>query len=191
MRTRTPLFHYFVTRTEIRRGSPGQMAELSLEDAKSAMEDFGICLNSLHDKPMDEKGIAEPPSPAARSDAQDRRLPPISIFPPVYQIVLLGDYNRVQEWKKALLTGKPILAAVDLPASYGRMMRRAETEGGRLGPCHAVAILGYRDSEQAFIVQDSRGPDWFIGGQWWMPYSFAESGFVYRAYAFDFRGRRS
>jgi C1A family cysteine protease len=99
----------------------------------------------------------------------------------------LADQNRVQEWKKALLTGKPIVAGIDLPAAYEKAMVRASTDGGRLGPSHAVAILGYRDSEHAFIVQDSRGPDWFLGGQWWMPYAFAESGFVYRAYSFNFK----
>ena len=103
------------------------------------------------------------------------------------RIELLQDQNREREWKVVLLTGKPIVAGIDLPAGYNRLMRRASTTEGRLGPSHAVAILGYDDAEQAFIVQDSRGLDWFIGGQWWMPYSFAESGFVYRAYSFRFR----
>src|ERR1700732_5276107 len=31
----SPLFHYFVTRTQVMGGSPGQMADLSLEDANS------------------------------------------------------------------------------------------------------------------------------------------------------------
>jgi hypothetical protein len=183
----SPLFHYFVTRTQVMKASPVQTASLSLEDAKSSMEDIGICLNRLHEKTMDPQGIAEAPSPAARSDALTRRLPPTSIFPPTSRIVLLGDQNRVQEWKMALLTGKPIIAGIDLPANYSKTMSRATTEAGRLGPSHAVVILGYRDSKQAFIVQDSRGTDWFLGGQWWMPYSFAQSGFVYRAYSFNFR----
>jgi hypothetical protein len=185
--TLSPLFHYFVTRTQIVGGSPGQMADLTLEDANSALQDLGICLNRYHDHAMSGDGIAAAPSTAARADALTRSLPPVSILPPVYRIELLGDQNRVQEWKKALLTGRPIVAAIDLPAAYGKTMVRAATDGGRLGPSHAVAILGYRDSEQAFIVQDSRGPDWFLGGQWWMPYGFAESGFVYRAYSFNFR----
>lgn len=182
----SPLFHYFVTRTQVMGGAPAQMISLSLEDANSAMQDSGICLNRLHDRAMNADGIAGAPSPTARSDALTRRLRPISTLPPVRRITLLGDQNRVQEWKMALLTGKPILAGIDLPAAYGKSMKRASTEGGRLGPSHAVAILGYRDSEQAFVVQDSRGPEWFSGGQWWMPYAFAQSGFVYRAYSFKF-----
>jgi len=185
--TLSPLFHYFVTRTQVMRASPQQTANVSLEDAKSAMEDIGICLNRLHEKKMDPQGIAEAPSPAAQSDGLTRRLPRTSTFPPAHRIVLLGDQNREQEWKMALLTGKPILAGIDLPANYDKPMRRATTELGRLGPSHAVVILGYNDSEHAFIVQDSRGKDWFIGGQWWMPYSFAQSGFVYQAYSFNFR----
>lgn len=183
----SPLFHYFVTRTPVMGGSPLQNVDLTLEDANSAVETIGISLNSLHDKTMDLAGMAAAPSQAARSDALSRRLPPISILPPASRIVLLGDQNREQEWKMALLTGKPIIAGIDLPAGYSKAMTRATTADGRLGPSHAVAILGYRDREQAFIVQDSRGPDWFLGGQWWMPYSFAESSFVFKAYSLNFK----
>jgi hypothetical protein len=182
-----PLFHYFVTRVDVRGGSPSQLSNLTLEDANSAMEAIGMCLGTLHDVSMEPEGVAAAPSGAARTDALDRRLAPLSVFPPSSRIELLGDRNRVLEWKKSLLTGKPIVAGIDLPAGYGRTMTSASVDLGRLGPSHAVAVLGYRDSEQAFIVQDSRGPDWFVGGQWWMPYSFAESGFVYRAYSFNFR----
>jgi hypothetical protein len=182
----SPLFHYFVTRTQIMGGSASQNIDLTLEDANSALETIGISLNRLHDQTMDPAGLAAGPSPDAHSDALFRRLPAISVLPPTSRIVLLGDPNRTQEWKKALLTGKPIVAGIDLPAGYSKTMTRATTADGRLGPSHAVVILGYRDSEQAFIVQDSRGPDWFLGGQWWMPFSFAESAFVFKAYSFNF-----
>lgn len=182
-----PLFHYFVARTQLMGVSPTQTADITLETANEAMARFGICLDRLHNQPMNGQGVAEEPSSAARADALGRRLPPISVFPPVSRIELLSDRNRAIDWKRALLTGKPIIAGIDLPSDYSKSMRRASADGGRLGPSHAVAILGYRDSEQAFIVQDSRGPEWFIGGQWWMPYAFAESGFVYRAYSLHFR----
>lgn len=181
-----PLFHYFVTRVDVMDATPAQNGDLTLEDAKSAVENAGICLNRLHDQPMDLAGIAAAPSRDARGDALSRRLPAVSTFPPVSRIVLLADQNRTQEWKRALLTGKPIVAGIDLPAEYSKNMTRATTANGRLGPSHAVVILGYRDSEQAFIVQDSRGDSWFIGGQWWMPYAFAESSFVFKAYSFHF-----
>lgn len=182
-----PLFHYFVTRTEVMRVSSSQAVDLELIDAAASMERFGICLDNLHHPPMNLDGMAVEPVPAARADASRRSLPPLSVFPPVSRIELLSDQCRELEWKRALLTGKPIVAGIDLPANYSRSMSRASAQSGRLGPSHAVLIIGYRDSERAFIVHDSRGPRWFLGGQWWMPYSFAESGFVFQAYSFRFR----
>lgn len=179
----SPLFHYFVTRTEKMGAGREQAINLTLEQGQSALEDIGICPHDLHPVTMDSSGLSAPPSDKARSDAAERRLAPISVFPPVSRIELLDDFQRLLEWKRALLTGKPIVAGIDLPVGYGREMKRAPWPAVRLGPSHAVAILGYRDSEQAFVVQDSRGPEWFQGGQWLMPYAFAQSGFVYKAYA--------
>jgi hypothetical protein len=182
----SPLFHYFVSRVDLMRLLPTQTPELTLEQAGSALESIGISLFSLHDQAMDAPGVSAPPSPDARADAVRRRLEPPSTFPPVSRMELLSDYSREQSWKTALLTGSPILAGIDLPTDYDPKMRKASSTAGRLGRSHAVAVIGYDDAEHSFIVQDSRGPDWFIGGQWWMPYSFAASGFVYKAYALRF-----
>jgi hypothetical protein len=185
--TLSPLFHYFVARVDVAHGSPSQMSNLTLEDAMRAIAEVGICLEAFHGVTMDAPGVCVRPSDDARRDALARRLPPVSVFPPIPRIEPIGNGNRTLDWKRALLTGKPIVAGIDLPDGYDRTMTRASTTGGRLGASHAVAILGYRDSEQAFVVHDSRGPDWFLGGQWWMPYSFAESGFVDRAFSLNFQ----
>jgi C1A family cysteine protease len=48
---------------------------------------------------------------------------------------------------------------------------------------HAVMVVGYRDSKQAFIVRNSWGPQWGIGGYFMLPYEYVLS---HKHYAWDF-----
>jgi C1A family cysteine protease len=75
--------------------------------------------------------------------------------------------------KRVLAGGRPILAAIQLTANYGAV--RLDDPGSPTGGRHAIAILGYSNSEAAFIVQDSRGTTWASGGQWWLPFSIVVS----------------
>ena len=117
------------------------------------------------------------------ADAVSRALPPLGGLSRIDRIELLDDAHRVLAWKRALLTGKPIVAGIDLPVGYGPQMSIAPWPATRNGLSHAVVITGYREGRGAFRVQDSRGNAWFDSGHWWMPYEFAQSGFVYKAYA--------
>lgn len=176
-----PLFHYYFTRTARLMLPAGQMAELSLAEAAQTLALEGICVHELHEHSSTLEGASQPPVPAAVADGRARRLP-FNAALGVPRFRRLSDQFREMEWKKALLTGKPIVAGFSLVDGYGAPMRRLDLPASRTGTGHAVAILGYRDSERAFIVQDSRGEDFGLGGQWWMSYSFAASAFVQEAY---------
>ena len=178
-----PLFHYFLSRTEQAHSAPSQPINLTLEQGGTVVERSGVSSCILHTAAMDLLGMATPPTSAARQDALTRRLPPISVLPPVSRIELLADGQRILAWKGALLRRRPIIAGFDLPVGYGPQMTQAPWPAARRGDSHACAILGYDDSKASFVVQDSQGPDWFMGGQWYMPYAYAQSGFVYRAYS--------
>lgn len=77
----SPLFHYFVTRTEIMRASAADAVDVTLEDAHAAIQRFGICLERLHRPRMDEAGIQEEPSAEARADGSRRALCPSPDLP--------------------------------------------------------------------------------------------------------------
>ena len=178
-----PLFHYFVARTEQAHAGPSQAINLTLEQGGTVVERSGMSSFNFHSATMDLLGMATSPTDSARRDAANRRLPPISVLPPISRIELLGDGQRILAWKGAILRHRPIVAGFDLPVGYGPQMTQAPWPAVRRGDSHACAILGYDDAKSAFIVQDSQGPDWFMGGQWYMPYAYAQSGFVYRAYS--------
>jgi len=40
---------------------------------------------------------------------------------------------------------------------------------------HAVLLVGYDDAKKMFLVRNSWGSDWGIGGYFWMPYSYVLS----------------
>ncbi|MDQ2784388.1 MAG: hypothetical protein M3Y58_05235 [Chloroflexota bacterium] len=41
-----------------------------------------------------------------------------------------------------------------------------------LGAGHAVVAVGYDDARDCFLIRNSWGPDWGIGGHFLMPYAF-------------------
>ncbi len=62
------------------------------------------------------------------------------------------------------------------PGPNGELAAGKSIDGG-----HCVAVVGYNDafacadgSKGAFKIRNSWGPNWGIGGDCWMPYSFAE-----------------
>jgi len=38
---------------------------------------------------------------------------------------------------------------------------------------HAVCVIGYDDSRKAFLVRNSWGAGWGVGGNFWLPFSYA------------------
>lgn len=176
-----PLFHYYFTRTGRMRLPSTAMSDTSLLEAAQTLALEGICVFDLHEYESTVGNAAIAPTSAARTDGQARRLP-FNAAIGVPRFRRLSDVSREVEWKKALLTGKPIVAGFAVVDGYGPAMRRLDMPAKQTGTGHAVAVLGYRDSERAFIVQDSRGEDFALGGQWWMSYAFASSAFVQEAY---------
>jgi hypothetical protein len=179
------LFHYYLTRVERMGADRSANTRLQVNQAIRVLENSGICRREFHSPAMDLAGLCETPSPDARTDAKNQMMPPISVslFEEVSRIERLKDGERVLEWKRQLLAQRPIVAVIELFEGYGQAMEMAPWPAVRKGGLHAVTILGYREGKGAFVAQDSRGPEWFLGGQWYMPYAFAQSEFVVESYA--------
>lgn len=184
----SPLFHYFETGFRLRGHAPGIGDGIDIIDGLRALGSAGICLRSLHDPPYDAVGVSSVPSSSAEADGQQRAMPYLpNRYVDGYTSIDL-TLDPVGECKKVLAQGCPILAGIYLTDNYNTGAPKLDRPGPRTGARHVVPILGYRDSEHSFIVQDSHGGDWALGGQWWLPYTcfFSPSALVFQAFAIGY-----
>ena len=86
--------------------------------------------------------------------------------------------NELDQLKACLAEGYPVLLGFPIynsiyapeVAKTGRVP--VPTEGDQLIGGHAVVIVGYDDGEQSFIVRNSWGTGWGMGGYFLLPYPY-------------------
>ena len=87
--------------------------------------------------------------------------------------------------RAALDRGHGVLLGIRLDGRYSDLLggaNRWDARGPAMGGAgHAVAVIGYSDRVQAFVIQDSRGTDFGQGGQWYLPYSATRSNLILEA----------
>jgi len=174
-----PLYHFHMFDTM--QGSPSSFVDMTLDEGLNLLASAGICLYRYYNSAYTPDGARTEPSPEATTDALTRTVP-YDNNREVAGFSLLSDDDRITAWKNCLVGGRPILIGLYLTDQYRPTMTKLQ---GNLLPDqpHAVAVLGYRESESSFLVQDSRGPAFGIGGQWWLPYDVVESSVIEQAYA--------
>lgn len=113
--------------------------------------------------------------------------PSFSVCPPArcYQYAKLHpavEYSRVTQdaiqMKACLAAGFPFVFGFtayesfesDAVAKSGIVQMPSSTEAEIGG--HAVLAVGYNDSVQRFLVRNSWGPDWGVGGYFTIPYEY-------------------
>lgn len=102
-----------------------------------------------------------------------------------YQIAIknvVTSYEAVQQShtfiKAAIQSRHPVIFGFLVPQSFeeesvastGVMQASADTE--RTVGGHATLVVGWDDTRKAYLIRNSWGPDWGIGGYFWMPYEF-------------------
>lgn len=175
----SPVFHYYVSRRDWRvdRG-------LTMGAVFSGRIRNGICTQDLHDPPYSKEGIRVAPSGHARDDGRARRAKRdrLERFPHYP----LRSSRLEWELREALDRGHAVLLGFRLDARYadlGSGADRWEARGPATGAVgHAAAVIGYEDAAGAFVIQDSRGPAFGRGGQWYLPYSATRSSLLLEAY---------
>ena len=84
-----------------------------------------------------------------------------------------------QAIKETLLSGAAVAFGFNVYSSfYGSWVEDTVVmpipkPGEELLGGHAILCIGYDDAKKAFLIQNSWGENWGIGGKFWMPYSFA------------------
>ena len=87
-----------------------------------------------------------------------------------YVIESYAAVNTVDACKRAIFQNGPVVLAVPV-YNYGEHMWKPDYDGQSLKGGHAMAIVGYSDVEQHFIVRNSWGTSWEDGGFTYFPYT--------------------
>src|SRR5260370_25478439 len=136
-------------------GSASSFAEMTPDEGLNLLASAGICIYRYYDVAYTPDGARTNPSTQAMADALTRTLP-YDNNREVGGFALLSDDDRINGWKRILLGNRPILIGFYLTDQYNPKMKRLQ---GQLLPDqpHAVVVLGYRETESSFLIQDSRG----------------------------------
>jgi len=88
--------------------------------------------------------------------------------------------------KNALASGRPVILAIEVRPDWDSLNRTTnqiyDSAAGALRGYHAVTLIGYDDSRQAFHVINSWGTSWGNGGYGWIAYSMTGTSVIVGAY---------
>ena len=129
---------------------------MNLRDLMNIMTKYGVCTESLcpyeAGKPIDavdDKMISEAAEFCIKSYAL---------------------CNTISEVKSALVEQGPCVVAFPV-YDFGPSFWKPKQAGMPAQGGHAVTIVGYNDSQQAFLIRNSWGESWNGNGYTWFPYS--------------------
>jgi len=176
MRVITPsrLFIYYNER--VLTHQRGLNCVVRLRDAIKAVAKRGVCPESLWRYSEDPEVLRKKPPRETFQRAVAHKIVEYHRIP----IGSLKSGVLLRHLKQCLASGHPFLFGFMLYESFeskevkrtGIMpipdKRREQPLGG-----HAVVGVGYDDRRKAVLVRNSWGPDWGIGGYFWMPYRLA------------------
>lgn len=158
------LFNYFNARAL--DGHADQDSGTTISSVIRAMKTWGICRESIW--PYLPKMVNKAPDSNAYKEGA--------------QHIVLGDYRLdntvMDQLKQCLVTGYPIIFGMSVFDSFMSeesartglipMPSRKETMVGG----HALCMVGYDDSNHAFIIRNSWGINWGMHGYCYIPYDY-------------------
>jgi hypothetical protein len=174
-----PLYHFHFARDAF-----ASDAGITLAEARGALFSRGVCALSLHSLAIARANAGIRPSAAAIEDGLRRRPMDAGTGTLRWAPVPIAGPSPL---KRRLLAGAPVVLAIQPNDDYFALTAAAPILAGNGPPYsvtgHAAAVVGYRNTDAVFVVQDSRGPSFGLGGQWFLPYDLLDSPFVVSAFA--------
>ena len=138
----------------------------SIDAAINGVNGNGAC--SEESWPFDEERVNEEPSEEAFEEAEGVEISGSELVPTI-----------LEEWKKCLAEGNPIVFGLSLFESFDRHRRKgyvpkpSNKEVSRADHSgHAMLCVGYSDPDNMFIVRNSWGESWGDAGYCYIPYDY-------------------
>lgn len=187
--TLAPLFFYYATREAMQES--GRMPKATKRDTGSFMDvaartavKVGAPSEDLVPYRDGKQGLAYDPT-AGEYDAAKQ-----------FKMLKTKRVSTVKGMKSALASKHPIIIGVPLYQSFmtktfartGEML--LPQKGEQIMGGHAMAMVGYDDAKESFIVRNSWGDDWGKGGYFYMPYEYFQPKYIgqhgyFSCYIFD------
>jgi C1A family cysteine protease len=140
-----------------------------MEDALNLLLIKGVC--SLATMPYDFTDDSRQPSPAAFAEAASYK---ISSWSRINQ-------DSVADIKGFILDGKPVLVGIKVFHDFDTLSPSNpvyDSDAKSSRGSHAIVLLGYDDSMQAFKFINSWGKGWGLGGYGWLAYALVPSAVI-------------
>lgn len=158
------LYEYYNTR--LIQGDTANDTGATIKDAMKALNKYGVCREV--DWPYRVTKFAMKPPAACYKQASVKKIEK-------YQKVK----HKAHDLKYQLSQNNPIAFGFTVFESFDSdelaetgYMKTPDLETESVIGGHAVALYGYDDEEEMFIVRNSWGPNWALKGYFKMPYSF-------------------
>jgi C1A family cysteine protease len=181
--TLSPAFLYYCERVKILGEPISNDDGASMVNIPQSLQKYGLCLETMYAYPSSDKSTAYTTAPTS-ADFTDALGFVIGQAKTSYARVNAGDTGAV---KNLLRNNIPVMMGFNVydNSSYkyfeglntknytynpltstGALASGVQLLGG-----HATPIIGYDDTRQAFLVQNSWGTNWGNKGFYYMPYS--------------------
>jgi C1A family cysteine protease len=161
--TPSRLFIYYNER--VMEGDPGQDNGAQIRDGMSSVATLGVCQEVQW--PYNEWAFDQKPDPVCYTDALANKAN--------QYLSIAADLIHL---KACLAGGFPFVLGISVYESFespavaqsGIVPLPAPQEDCVGG--HAILCVGYDDSKQAFLMRNSWGSDWGLGGYFYLPYAY-------------------
>ncbi len=189
----SPLYLYYIERVKVEGNSITSDPGAQMVDIPEALQGWGQCIEADYAYPTNAQGTAGPTSTAYKTAPNSTAVSnalnyEIGGNTSNYGMVRQGDTATV---KALLLNNIPVMMGFNVydNSSYtifeglnatnytyspltssGRLKSGLKLLGG-----HANVIIGYDNSRQAFLMENSWSTNWGNAGYWYLPYSVFQS----------------
>lgn len=136
---------------------------IGINKALTLLQNEGVC--SWNEMPHDGNNCTTKPNTAQKNAASTHKIQKSPVV----------DKRRINDVKALLTLNQPVIIGIKVDSSFDNLASSNwvwSSHSGSVRGGHAVTIVGYDNSKNAFKAQNSWGANWGQGGYFWITYDF-------------------